>query len=257
MTNSKPQTIAQIKAALSQTPSAADIAQWRLDTRAGVQKLLATYDKRVAKAQAQMQAFEERLTFETAAWHDGLVLAGVDEVGRGPLAGPVVAAAVVIDDQFDLVAVHDSKQLSAKQRNELDEAIKSQVVAYSFGVVDAAIIDEVNIYEASRIAMKEAIEGLAVPVDGLLIDAMTVDLDLPQEKLIKGDDRSISIGAASILAKNFRDNLMIAYDKEYPGYGFDRNAGYGTAEHLAGLMNLGITPIHRRSFAPVKKYLIE
>jgi len=253
----KPPTIAQIKESLTQQPSVTDIAQWRLDDRAGVQKLLAAYDKRLAKAQAQMQAFEERLYFEEAAWRDGLVVAGVDEVGRGPLAGPVVAAAVVIDDQFDLVAVHDSKQLPAKLRNELDAAIKEQVVAYSFGVVDAAKIDEVNIYEASRIAMKIAIEGLAVQVDGLLIDAMTVDLDLPQEKLIKGDDRSISIGAASILAKNFRDNLMIAYSKDYPGYGFENNAGYGTAAHLAGLETLGITPIHRHSFGPVKKYLTE
>ena len=145
--------------------------------------------------------------------------------------------------------------MSEKARLALDQDIKDKVVAYAFGVVDAEQIDDINIYEASRVAMKQAIENLSVQVDGLLIDAMTVDLPLPQEKLIKGDDRSISIGAASILAKNFRDELMAAYAVDYPGYGFEHNAGYGTAEHLAGLAAHGVTPIHRKTFAPVKNYL--
>ena len=251
----KAETISAIKLALAAQPTAADLVRWRQDDRIGVQKLLDRYEKQQQKQAEKLAAFQARLSFERDAWSDGLVLAGVDEVGRGPLAGPVVAAAVVIDEQFDLLAVHDSKQLSEKARLALDAAIKEEVVAFAFGVVDAADIDTLNIYEASRVAMKQAIENLSVQVDGLLIDAMTVDLPLPQEKLIKGDDRSISIGAASILAKNFRDDLMAAYAVDYPGYGFDHNAGYGTAEHLAGLAAYGVTPIHRRTFAPVKQYL--
>lgn len=245
-------TISEIKTALAENP--ASVSQWQDDERVGVQKLLQQFERNQAKLEDQRDAFDQRLSFEKAAWLDNKQLAGVDEVGRGPLAGPVVAGAVVIDDHFDLVAVHDSKQLSAKKRMQLDAQIKSEVVDYAFGVVDAQMIDEVNIYEASRIAMKQAIEQLQVPVDGLLIDAMTVDMDLPQEKLIKGDDRSISIGAASILAKNYRDELMVQYNQQYPGYDFAKNAGYGTKAHLAGLEALGPCPIHRMTFAPVKNY---
>lgn len=245
-------TISEIKTALAENP--ASVSQWQDDERVGVQKLLQQFERNQAKLEDQRDAFDQRLSFEKAAWLDNKQLAGVDEVGRGPLAGPVVAGAVVIDDHFDLVAVHDSKQLSAKKRMQLDAQIKSEVVDYAFGVVDAQMIDEVNIYEASRIAMKQAIEQLQVPVDELLIDAMTVDMDLPQEKLIKGDDRSISIGAASILAKNYRDELMVQYNQQYPGYDFAKNAGYGTKAHLAGLEALGPCPIHRMTFAPVKKY---
>lgn len=245
-------TISEIKTALAENP--ASVSQWQDDERVGIQKLLQQFERNQAKLEDQRDAFDQRLSFEKAAWLDNKQLAGVDEVGRGPLAGPVVAGAVVIDDHFDLVAVHDSKQLSAKKRMQLDAQIKSEVVDYAFGVVDAQMIDEVNIYEASRIAMKQAIEQLQVPVDGLLIDAMTVDMDLPQEKLIKGDDRSISIGAASILAKNYRDELMVQYNQQYPGYDFAKNAGYGTKAHLAGLEALGPCPIHRMTFAPVKNY---
>lgn len=245
-------TISEIKTALAENP--ASVSQWQDDDRVGVQKLLQQFERNQAKLADQRDAFDQRLSFEKTAWLANKQLAGVDEVGRGPLAGPVVAGAVVIDDHFDLVAVHDSKQLSAKKRMQLDAQIKSEVVDYAFGVVDAQMIDEMNIYEASRVAMKQAIEQLQVPVDGLLIDAMTVDMDLPQEKLIKGDDRSISIGAASILAKNYRDELMVQYDQQYPGYDFAKNAGYGTKAHLAGLDALGPCPIHRMTFAPVKNY---
>lgn len=255
MTNNK-MTIATIRTALNSGDfTNDDFSLWQADERHGVQKLLAIYERKQALLIQKQTKFVERLSFEQAAWEQGIVLAGVDEVGRGPLAGPVVAGAVVIDETFNLLAVHDSKQLSEKARLALDAEIKEQVVAYAFGVVDATEIDEINIYEASRVAMKQAVEGLAVQPDGLLVDAMVVDLPLPQEKLIKGDDRSISIGAASILAKNYRDQLMTDYAEQYPGYGFEKNAGYGTKEHLAGLAKLGPTPIHRRTFAPVKKYL--
>ncbi|MBM7617562.1 ribonuclease HII [Weissella uvarum] len=248
------ESISAIKVALANQPSSEQLTRWQADQRVGVQKLMAQYQRKQDKLVAQQAAFQARLQFEQAAWQQGLVVAGLDEVGRGPLAGPVVAGAVVIDENFDLLAVHDSKQLSEKKRQALDAQIKAEVVDYAFGVVDAAEIDRVNIYEASRMAMKQAVLQLKEPVDELLIDAMTVDLDLPQEKLIKGDDRSISIGAASILAKNYRDELMQQYDEQYPGYGFAQNAGYGTKAHLAGLEKLGPSPIHRKSFAPVKKY---
>ncbi|KAA8433505.1 ribonuclease HII [Weissella paramesenteroides] len=249
------ETIASIKKLLNSKPTADELVRWRQDQRIGVQKLLMQYDKQQEKKQHQQQAFEKRLIFEKQAWQQGAHLAGVDEVGRGPLAGPVVAAAVVIDESFDMTIVHDSKQLTEKTRLKLDQELREKVVDFAFGIVDAEQIDSLNIYEASRIAMRQAIEALHVPIDGLLIDAMTVDLPLPQEKLIKGDDRSISIGAASILAKNYRDALMKEFAVQYPGYGFEHNAGYGTAEHLAGLAKLGVTPIHRKTFSPVKKHL--
>lgn len=249
------ETIASIKAQLADGASEADMERWRADTRQGVQKLLIQEEKKAAKAAADALAFQERLSFERDAWDRGLIVAGVDEVGRGPLAGPVVACAVIIDDSFDLVSVHDSKQLSQTKREALDAAIKEQVVAYAFSIIDSAKIDDVNIYEASRLAMKEAIEKLPSQPDELLLDAMTVDLPQPQEKLIKGDDRSISIGAASILAKNYRDALMAEYAVQYPGYGFEKHAGYGTKQHLEALAALGVTPIHRKTFSPVMKYL--
>ncbi|MGK4018491.1 ribonuclease HII [Weissella paramesenteroides] len=251
----KTETIIEIKRLLFQQPSSEDIARWQADERIGVQKLLRQYEKKQEKILFQQRAFNKRLNFERKAWQLGKVVAGIDEVGRGPLAGPVVAAAVVIDDSFDMTIVHDSKQLSEKTRQSIDIEIREKVVDFAFGVVDAKDIDRLNIYEASRVAMRQSVEALSVPIDGLLIDAMTVDLEIPQEKLIKGDDRSISIGAASILAKNYRDNLMKDFAQQFPGYGFEHNAGYGTAEHLAGLNTLGITPIHRKSFAPVKKFL--
>lgn len=251
----KIETIIEIKRLLFQQPSSEDIARWQADERIGVQKLLRQYEKKQEKILFQQRAFNKRLNFERKAWQLGKVVAGIDEVGRGPLAGPVVAAAVVIDDSFDMTIVHDSKQLSEKTRQSIDIEIREKVVDFAFGVVDAKDIDRLNIYEASRVAMRQSVEALSVPIDGLLIDAMTVDLEIPQEKLIKGDDRSISIGAASILAKNYRDNLMKDFAQQFPGYGFEHNAGYGTAEHLAGLNTLGITPIHRKSFAPVKKFL--
>jgi ribonuclease HII len=249
-------TVGQIKTHLADGEfSRIELEEWRSDSRKGVRTLMGQFDRQMDQRKAKKAAFNERLAFERIAWADQEIVAGIDEVGRGPLAGPVVAAAVVIDENFDLQEVHDSKQLSLKARQELDLAIKNKVVDYAFGVISVEMIDQVNIYEASRLAMKLAVENLTVKPQRLLIDAMTVELELPQEKLIKGDDHSISIGAASILAKNFRDALMQDYARTYPGYDFEHNAGYGTVKHLQGMAELGITPIHRRSFAPVKKYL--
>ncbi|MCK8617008.1 ribonuclease HII [Fructobacillus sp. M158] len=251
------ETIAAIRAELKSARFDDErLAIWRTDERAGVQASLKAFDRRIEKEAKQKADFMTRFAFESQLWTQGFqAIAGVDEVGRGPLAGPVVAAAVSLPPDFDCYGVIDSKQLSEKVRDELVTAIKEKAVAYGVGVVSAERIDEINIYEASREAMKAAVLAMDVPADYLLVDAMVVDLPLPQEKLIKGDARSNSIGAASILAKVTRDAMMVAYDEQYPGYDFGHNDGYGTKAHLAALNRLGPCPIHRRSFAPVRKLL--
>ncbi|MBS9337479.1 ribonuclease HII [Fructobacillus parabroussonetiae] len=251
------ETIATIRAELKSARFDDErLAIWRTDERAGVQAALKAFDRRIEKEAKQKADFMTRFVFESQLWTQGFqAIAGIDEVGRGPLAGPVVAAAVILPPDFDCYGVIDSKQLSEKVRDELVTAIKEKAVAYGVGVVSAERIDEINIYEASREAMKAAVLAMDVPADYLLVDAMVVDLPLPQEKLIKGDARSNSIGAASILAKVTRDAMMVAYDEQYPGYDFGHNDGYGTKAHLAALNRLGPCPIHRRSFAPVKKLL--
>ena len=164
-------------------------------------------------------------------------------------------AAVILPHDFNLVAVNDSKQLSAPLREHLYGQILSQAVAVAVGTASNELIDRINIYEATRVAMKEAVDHLAVTPSHLIVDAMQVPVVLPQERLIKGDAKSASVAAASIVAKVFRDRLMQFYDELYPGYGFGQNAGYGTKEHLAGLDCQGVTPIHRRTFSPVAKRL--
>lgn len=248
-------TIAEVKQLLSAaTVDEELITELRTDPRAGVQKLLQSYDKRQAKIRAQQHMLEEHKRLERGLWPHYDAIAGIDEVGRGPLAGPVVTAAVIITPDFD-VPVNDSKQLTPHRRAELFGAIISQARAVAIGVRSSEDIDRYNIYHATELAMADAVHNLRVQPDYLLVDAMTVPVDLPQSKLIKGDARSASIGAASIVAKVVRDRLMDMYDQIYPGYDFIDNAGYGTAKHLAGMAAHGITPIHRRSFSPVQKYL--
>ncbi|PXZ36272.1 ribonuclease HII, partial [Lactobacillus helveticus] len=200
------------------------------------------------------QAFLERFSYEKQFWQKGELVAGVDEVGRGPLAGPVVTAAVIIDHNFDLLEVNDSKKLSPEKRLQLYPKILSEAVSVGIGVKSAAVIDQINIYEADRQAMAQAVKALDVKPNALLVDAMNVPVDLPQIELIKGDAKSNSIAAASIVAKVFRDKLMDDYDKIYPQYGFPRNAGYGTKEHIDALKKYGPTPIHRKTFAPVSDF---
>ncbi len=176
-------------------------------------------------------------------------IAGVDEVGRGPLAGPVVTAAVILPEDFSILGVNDSKKLSEKRRNELFDQIKDKAICYSIGIRDNNEIDRINILEATKEAMLEAVRNLAVKPDHVLIDALTLkDLDIPQTGIIKGDANSVSIAAASILAKVTRDRMMVAYHDEYPDYAFDKNKGYGTKAHYEGLDKAGVSPIHRRSF---------
>ena len=178
-------------------------------------------------------------------------VAGVDEVGRGPLAGPVVCAAVILplDEALRVPGVDDSKKLSKKKREQLAALLRERALAYALCEVDAATIDAVNILQATRLGMKRAVERLSPPPDMVLTDGnMTPDIAFPQRSIVQGDARVYSIGAASILAKVYRDALMADYATAYPGYGFERNAGYGTKEHIQAIREVGICPIHRRTF---------
>ncbi|NRO37257.1 ribonuclease HII [Lactobacillus helveticus] len=247
-------TIKEVKELLSTDVTEDQLAELEKDPRVGVQKLIISYRKKQAKLLAKKQAFLERFSYEKQFWQKGKLVAGVDEVGRGPLAGPVVTAAVIIDHNFDLLEVNDSKKLSPEKRFQLYPKILSEAVSVGIGVKSAAVIDQINIYEADRQAMAQAVKALDVKPNALLVDAMNVPVDLPQIELIKGDAKSNSIAAASIVAKVFRDKLMDDYDKIYPQYGFPRNAGYGTKEHIDALKKYGPTPIHRKTFAPVSDF---
>lgn len=248
-------TISEIKELLKQDNVPVEqLTPLQEDPRKGVQKLLASYYKRQEKYQEKLASFQKRFNYEKQFWAKKQLVAGVDEVGRGPLAGPVVTAAVIISPDFDLIDVNDSKKLSHKKRLELFPQILKEAVSVSVGLANNDVIDEINIYEADRVAMKHAVEGLSVKPDALLVDAMNVPVDLPQTSLIKGDSKSNSIAAASIVAKVFRDNLMEAYGEKYPEYDFKKNAGYGTKEHIAALKEYGPTPIHRKTFAPVSDF---
>ena len=195
---------------------------------------------------------EEKLQYERALLAQGYpLIAGVDEVGRGPLAGPVVCAAVImpLDSEKLVVGVDDSKKLSEKKREQLAEEIKKCALAYTIVEIDEKTIDEINILEATKIGMKRAIETLSITPDVVLTDGnMTIDISHKQHSVIHGDALSYSIGAASIIAKVYRDNLMGEYAKTYPQYAFEKNKGYGTAAHIQGIKEYGLCPIHRRTF---------
>ena len=194
----------------------------------------------------------DELTYEREYAARGYVsVAGVDEVGRGPLAGPVVCAAVILplDEESHIAGIDDSKRISARKREELAERILERARAYAIEEVPASVIDEINILQATRLCMKRAVEKLTPSADMVLTDGnMTLDIALPQRSIVKGDALVASIGAASILAKVYRDSLMCEYAKQYPEYAFERNAGYGTAAHIAAIREVGICPIHRRTF---------
>ena len=190
--------------------------------------------------------------FERQAWRAGhRRVAGVDEVGRGALFGPVLAAAVILNPADRIRGIQDSKRLSPPQRETLAEEIRRRALAWAVGSVDAGEIDRINIYQASRLAMRKAVLELVPPPDLLLVDALRLDLDLPQVSIIKGDALSVSIAAASILAKVERDALMREWDRRFPQYQLASNKGYATAIHRAKLREHGPTPLHRRSYAPV------
>lgn len=191
--------------------------------------------------------------FERKLHDEGYTLiAGVDEVGRGPLAGPVAATAIIMPKDCYIEGVTDSKKVSPKKRKELKKQILEKAIAVSTIFINEKIIDEVNIYEATKLAMYQAINGLDPKPDYVLIDAMPLDLDIPHESIIKGDEKSFTIACASIIAKEARDELMDEFDQKYPEYGFKQNKGYPTKKHRNALLTYGVTPIHRRTYGPVK-----
>lgn len=224
-----------------------------LDGRAGVQAAISKRKRELQKQVDEDLRLEKMLAYEKELYTQGIdLIAGVDEVGRGPLAGPVVAAAVILPKACKIPGLNDSKKIPKSKHKEIYEAVLQNAIAIGIGIKDNQVIDQVNIYEATKLAMMEAIGQLEPQPQHLLIDAMKLDLPIPQTSIIKGDANSLSIAAASIVAKVTRDQMMEEFDCEYPGYDFTQNAGYGTANHLAGLDKLGVTPIHRRSFEPVK-----
>ncbi|WP_449454384.1 ribonuclease HII [Streptococcus suis] len=248
-------TIKEVTALLAQvdsldSPVWADLAQ---DERAGVQTAIKKRRKELDKEVAEDARLEAMLFYEKALYENGVeFIAGIDEVGRGPLAGPVVAAAVILPKGCKIRYLNDSKKIPKSKHEAIYQEVMERAVAVGVGIKDAAVIDQVNIYEATKLAMLEALGQLSQEPEHLLIDAMKLDTPLPQTSIIKGDANSLSIAAASIVAKVTRDKMMADYDKEFAGYGFAKNAGYGTAEHLEGLNKLGITPIHRKTFEPIK-----
>lgn len=218
------------------------------DSRSGVQKLLEQYRKKEADMKKEQLRIEAMKIYEKKYEHLGY-LCGIDEVGRGPLAGPVVACAVILPKDCKILYLNDSKKLSAKKREELYDVILEQAVSVGIGMASPARIDEINILNATYEAMRQAVSRLSVQPQVLLNDAVTIPgIELPQVPIVKGDAKSISIAAASIVAKVTRDRMMEEYDKVMPEYGFASNKGYGAAAHIEALKKYGPSPIHRASF---------
>lgn len=248
-------TIKEIKEQLANIQQLDDplLAELEQDSRSGVIQAIVKRKKDIQKRIDEDERLEKMLAYEKECYVRGIeLIAGVDEVGRGPLAGPVVAAAVILPKACKILGLNDSKKIPKSRHKEIYEAVLQNAISIGIGVKDNQVIDQVNIYEATKLAMMEAIGQLEPQPQHLLIDAMKLDLPIPQTSIIKGDANSLSIAAASIVAKVTRDQMMEEFDREYPGYDFAQNAGYGTAKHLAGLDKLGVTPIHRRSFEPIK-----
>ncbi len=222
--------------------------QFRNDGRQGVIKLIEKYDKVYEKYLAELARIEKMKEYENK-YSSYQYIAGIDEVGRGPLAGPVVTCAVILPKDCNILYINDSKKLTEKKREELYEDIMEQAIAVGIGIEEHTVIDDINILQATYSAMRKAIEALEVKPDLLLNDAVKIPgVDIPQVPIIKGDAKSISIAAASIVAKVTRDRMMVEFDKIYPGYDFAGNKGYGAPVHLEALKKIGPSPIHRQSF---------
>ena len=240
--------IREIFAAASETELPTLYLEYEEDSRAGVQNLIQKYQKQEEALKKERERTEQMKIYEHK-YEDLGWICGIDEVGRGPLAGPVVAGAVILPRDSKILHLNDSKQLTAKKRDELYDVIMREAVAVGIGYASPARIDEINILQATYEAMREAISKLSVKPDVLLNDAVKIpQVDIRQVPIIKGDAKSVSIAAASIIAKVTRDRLMEEYDKVLPGYGFASNKGYGSAEHIAALKEIGPSPIHRQSF---------
>ena len=229
------------------------VEEYTPDQRSGVQALVKKALQIQEKHKQELLRLEAMKAYEQQ-YKDCTYICGIDEAGRGPLAGPVVAGAVILPKDVEILYLNDSKKLSAAKREELYEEIKEKAIAAEVGIVEPERIDEINILQATYEAMRIAIKKLPVTPDILLNDAVTIpEITIPQVPIIKGDAKSVSIAAASIMAKVTRDRIMEAYDKEYPQYGFAAHKGYGAEAHYAALDQYGICPIHRRSF--LKKYM--
>ena len=244
-------TIGEIKeefsnASLNEYPSLCE--SYRSDERSGVQKLIEQAEKKIAALEKEIQRTEQMKQYEHKYEHVGYIC-GIDEVGRGPLAGPVVACAVILPKDCDILYLNDSKKLTAAKREELYDVILEKAVAVGIGMASPQRIDEINILQATYEAMREAVGKLSVIPQLLLNDAVTIPgIEIPQVPIIKGDAKSVSIAAASIVAKVTRDRMMVEYDKVMPEYGFASNKGYGAAAHIEALKKIGPSPIHRATF---------
>lgn len=213
-------------------------------------------DKKLIKDLELKVCLKDNYYFERKLRDEGInFIAGVDEVGRGPLVGPVVAACVVLPENFNLDGLTDSKKLSEKKREYFYDEIMKQALGVGVGIISEKVIDEVNIYEATKMAMKEAINNCSCKVEHVLIDAMRLDIDIPTTSIIKGDLKSITISAASVIAKVTRDKMLDELDSKYPMYDFKNNKGYPTKKHLEAIKKYGIIDEHRRSYGPVSEYL--
>ena len=226
------------------------------DGRDGVARLVASYEKKTKQLEQERRRLQEMTVFERRyrqhdAWGGDVPvrICGIDEVGRGPLAGPVVAGAVILPEDCEILYLNDSKKLSEKKRVELDREIREKALAVGIGVISHERIDEINILNATYEAMRMAVRELGTEPDILLNDAVTIpEITIPQVPIIKGDAKSVSIAAASIVAKVYRDDLMTRYDELYPEYHFSGNKGYGSSEHIEAIRKYGPCPIHRRTF---------
>ena len=251
--------INEVKELLAGTPTCEQLAELKADERSGVQKLLAAYYKRLEKAAQEKERFTKMLSYEKKYYAQGIqYVAGVDEAGRGPLAGPLVIAAVILPQDVFISGLNDSKQLSAAKRDKLYDEVLAKAVAIEVNIVSVSNIDKYNIYTATQRGMAEVLEHLPVRPQVALIDAMPVEAKgMETVSIIHGDALSASIAAASIIAKVTRDRIMERMDVLYPAYGFANNKGYGSGAHMQAIAEFGATKWHRRSYEPVKSMQLE
>lgn len=251
--------INEVKELLQGKPTEEQLQELENDSRAGVQKLLLSYKKRLEKEAEERIRFDKMLSFEKRFYKEGAkYIAGVDEAGRGPLAGPLVIAAVILPQDVFISGLNDSKQISHKKREQLFDAVLEKAIAIEVNIVSVSNIDDLNIYSATQQGMKEVIESLNIKPDIALIDAMPVQSEIIRTaSIVHGDALSASIAAASIIAKVTRDRIMERIDEYHPEYGFAGNKGYGSGAHMQAVLSKGATCWHRRSFEPVKSMELE
>ena len=252
-------TISEIREILLGSPSEEFLAELELDSRVAVKKLLQAYHKRIEKAALERERFHKMLSYERNYYAEGAkLIAGVDEAGRGPLAGPLVIAAVIMPEEFFISGLNDSKQISASKRDKLYDEILQKALSVSVNIVSISNIDELNIYRATQQGMAEVLLHLDKQPDVALIDAMPVEAgEIKTVSLVHGDALSASIAAASIIAKVTRDRIMEKLDALYPAYKFANNKGYGSKDHMQAIDQDGVTEWHRRSYEPVKSLNLE